>query len=160
MTFSTTAAHHLCAATLRGQPRSRYQIDCAGSRLHVHARNTATVLRVDGEIDASNAHLLAREIRRFARLKAPLILDFSHLDFIGSAGLAALQRLNDEHRFAGLHTRVVGGPALHRLLQVLSDHGLPLMDSVADALLHIEGVIHARRRFVRGLARQEEPQRT
>ncbi|WP_156688610.1 STAS domain-containing protein [Mycobacterium sp. Marseille-P9652] len=155
-----TAPPELCTAALRGQPRSRYQIDCAGSRLHVHARTVATVLRVDGEIDASNAHLLTREIRRFARLKAPLILDLTHLDFMSSAGLAALQQLHDEHRLNGVHCRVVGGPALRRLVQVLPDHGLPLVDSVPEALRHIEGVVRARRRFVRGLARQEEPQRT
>ncbi len=154
-----TASPDLCTTGLRGQPRSRYHIDCAGARLHVHARSVATVLRVDGGIDASNADLVAQAIRRFSRLKAPLILDISHLDFLGSAGLRALLILDDEHQLAGLHCSVVGGAALRLLTQVVPDHGLPVVDSVPDALRRVEGAIRARRGFVSGLARQEEPQR-
>ncbi|MEE6176205.1 STAS domain-containing protein [Mycobacterium sp. 050134] len=155
-----TASLELCSATLRGQPRSRYQIDCTGARLCVHARSLATVLRVHGEVDALNADLVAQTIRRFSRLKAPLILDLTHLDFIGSAGLSALQTLNDEHRAAGLHCSVVGGSALRRLTQVIPDHGLPLVDSLSQGLAHIDAAVRARRRLVSGRARQEEPQRT
>lgn len=154
-----TASLAAPAADLRGQPRSRYQIDCAGAQLHVHARSLATVLRIDGEIDAMNADVVAQAIRRFWRLKAPLIVDLSHLDFIGSAGLSALQILNDEHRRAGLHCSVVGGAALRRLTQVLPDHGLPVLHSVPQALRHSERNIRSRRRPVSGPARQEEPQR-
>ena len=48
------------------------------------------VLRVDGEIDGSNANLVGQAILRFSRLKTPLILDLSHLDFLGIAGLRTL----------------------------------------------------------------------
>src|SRR5882757_3174550 len=54
--------------------RCRYVTDCAGARLYVYARSLATVLRVDGEVDASNAERVTQEIRRFARLQSPLIL--------------------------------------------------------------------------------------
>jgi anti-anti-sigma factor len=155
-----TAALDLCSDDLREQPRNRYQIDCADARLHVHARSVATVLRVDGEIDASNAHLVAHEIARFSRLKTPLILDLGQLDFLGSAGFSVLQILVDDHRLAGLHCSVVGGPALHRLTAVVRNHGLPVVDSVTEALRQAEVSIRARRRFVPGPARQEEPQRT
>ncbi|BBX65861.1 hypothetical protein MSAS_50350 [Mycobacterium saskatchewanense] len=127
--------------------------------MHVHARNVATVLRIEGEIDALNADLVAEAIRRFSRLKAPLILDLTHLDFIGTAGLSALQMLDDEHRSAGLHCSVVGGSALRRLTQAMPDHGLLLVDSVSQALAHIDAAVRARRRLVSGGPRQEEPQR-
>jgi anti-anti-sigma factor len=142
-----------------GQPRSRYVIDCAGAQVHVHARNVATVLRIEGEIDASNTDLVAQAIRRFARLKAPLVLDVSHLDFLGSAGLRVLLLLNEEHRQARLHCSVVSGAALRRLTGVTTDHGLPVVDSVPEALQNTHDFIHARRQPLSRLARQREPQR-
>jgi anti-anti-sigma factor len=142
-----------------GQPRSRYQIDCAGAQLHVHARRLATVLRISGEIDAANAVLVAQAIRRFSRLKAPVILDLGSLDFLGGAGLEALLAFNGEHRQSRIYCGVVDGSALRRITQVVPDHGLPIVDSVTDALGYIENVIRAHRRFVYGPARQQEPQR-
>jgi anti-anti-sigma factor len=114
-------------------PPYAYAIDCAGAQLLVYPRIPATVVRIGGEIDASNAEVIGRALRRFA-LKAPLIVDASHLDYVGSAGLQVLLILTDERRHARLHCSVVGGPALHRLTRVVIDHGLPLADSVTDAL--------------------------
>lgn len=135
------------------EPRSRYVIDCAGAQVNVHARSLATVLRIEGEIDACNADLVAQVIRRFARLKAPLVLDVSHLDFLGSAGLRALLLANEEHRRAKLHCNVVSGAALRRLTRVVTDHGLPLVDSMPEAMQNTHEFIHARRRL-RMLTRQ------
>jgi anti-anti-sigma factor len=142
-----------------GEPRSRYVIDCAGARVHVHARRLATVLRIEGEIDASNADLVVPVIRRFARLRAPLVLDVSQLDFLGIAGLRALLLLNEEHRQARVHCNVVSGAALQRLTGVGADHGLPVVDSVPAALQKSHDFIHARRQLPSRLARQREPQR-
>ncbi len=153
-----TLSPDLCTTGLRGQPRSRYDIDCAGARLHIHARSVATTIRVDGAIDASNADLVAEAIRRLARLKAPLILDLSRLDFMSSAGLRALLALHEEHQLSGLHCSVVDGAALRPLTRIFPDHGLPVVDSVPAALRRAETAIRERRRFVPGRARQEEPQ--
>lgn len=142
-----------------GQPRNRYVIDCAGAQMHVHARSLATILRIDGEVDASNAELVAQVVRRFARLRAPLVLDVSQLNFLSSAGLRVLVLLDEEHREAQLHNNVVSGAALRRLTRVVTDHGLPVVDSVPEALQNTHDFIHARRRLLTGLARQGEPQR-
>jgi anti-anti-sigma factor len=142
-----------------GEPRSRYVVDCAGAQVHVHARRLATILRIDGEIDAHNADLVAQVVRRFARLKAPLILDLSGLDFVGSAGLRVLLTLNEEHRQAQLHCNVVSGSALRRLTRVVNDHGLPVVNSIPEALQNTHEFVHARRRRLTGLPRQPEPQR-
>ncbi len=152
-----TASPDTCSASLPGQPRNRYEIDCAGAQLHVHARSVATVLRVDGEVDASNADLVATTIRRFALLRAPLILDLTHLEFLSSAGLRMLLVLNEEQRSAGLHCTVVDGAPLRRLTRIIREHDLPVVDSLADALQRVADVPRARGAF--GPARQEEPQR-
>jgi anti-anti-sigma factor len=165
-TASTTRDGHdhmpalpdLHIADIAEEPRCRYLIDCAGAQLHVHTRRPATVLRVDGEMDASNAELVAQAIRRFSQLRAPLILDLSHLDFLGIAGLRALIALNREHRQAKLAYSVVSGPTLHRLTRVVSDHGLPIIDSVPEALQLVEDAINGRRQLLSGQGRQQQPQ--
>ena len=141
-----------------GHPRSRYVIDCAGAQLYVHARSVSTVLRFDGEIDMANAGLVAEAIRGFARLRAPLILDLSHLSFLGIAGFRVLIALNDEHQQTRLHCGIVNGDSLRRLTRVLPDHGLPIVESVSEALRLIEEAIRARREFPSGMGRQREPQ--
>lgn len=133
-------------------------IDCAGARVCVHARSLATVLRVDGEIDAANAGRLAQAIRRYSRLKAPLILDLSHLDFLGIAGFRVLLALNEEHQNDELLCHVVMGAAVRRLTHILADRDLPIVDSVSEALQRVEEVIQTRRQFRYGMARQREPQ--
>jgi anti-anti-sigma factor len=134
-------------------------IDCVGAQLHVHARSVATILRLDGEIDASNAGLLGQAIRRYSQLKAPLILDLSQLGFLGMAGFRMLLVLNREHQRAGLQWSVVDGARLHRLTGVVTNHGLPLVDSVPEGLQLVSDLIRARRQCLSGLAHQQEPQR-
>ncbi|OBJ49677.1 sulfate transporter [Mycobacterium sp. 1423905.2] len=133
-------------------------VDCAGARLHVYARSIATVLRVDGEIDASNADSLANEIRRFARMKSPLILDLSNVEFLGIDGFRALLRLNHEHEQARLHFTVVTGRALRPLLRLVTNHGLNVVDSVPEALQMVNDVLGARRNLLAGLARLRQPE--
>ncbi|MDD4866755.1 MAG: STAS domain-containing protein [Mycobacterium sp.] len=116
------------------------------------------MLRLDGQIDASNADVVAEAIRRFSKLMAPLIIDTSRLEFLGLAGLRALLTLNNEHQRARLHCSVVGGAALHRLTRVVTGHGLPVVDSVPEALQIVEDVVRARRGAPSGPAQQQEPQ--
>jgi anti-anti-sigma factor len=142
-----------------GHPRSRYVVDCGGARLYVHARSASTVLRVDGEIDMANAGLVAQAIRGFARLKAPLILDLSQLDFLGIAGFRLLIVLNHEHQQARLPCGIVNGDSLRRVTRVLPDHGLPIVESETEALWLIDEATRTRRDFPTGMARQREPQR-
>jgi anti-anti-sigma factor len=138
----------------------RYEADCDGARICVYVRGLATVLRIEGDIDAANAERVAAEIRRFSRLQTPLILDLSHLDFLGLDGFRLLLRLNQENHQARLHCSLVPGPAMRLLTHIVKDHGLPLAGSVPEALQLIEDAIGARREFLPGLARTRESQRT
>jgi anti-anti-sigma factor len=137
------------------QPRCSYLIDCAGAQLEVRARSLATVLRISGEIDASNADRVAEAVQRFSQLTSPLILDLSHLDFLGVAGFRALITLNREHQQAQLHSSVVKGAAMRPLTRVFPDHDLPIVDSVPEALQVIEKGILTRRQFLSGLSRSD-----
>ncbi len=127
--------------------------DFNGARLYVFARSLGTVLRVDGEIDASNADDVAHAIRQFARLKTPLILDLSHLEFLSTDGFRALLVLNHENHRSRVHCSVVAGAALRRLLRIVNQHGLPVVGSVAEALQLIEDIVRARRHVLSGALR-------
>ncbi len=134
------------------RPRYRYVVNCDGAQLFAYARSLATVVRIDGCIDASNAEQVAAEIRRFTKARTPLIIDLSHLDFLGIEGFRQVLALTYQHRAAGLYCNVVRGVALRPLLRVLKDHGLPLVRSVPEALQLIEDAL-ASRRQVPSLAR-------
>lgn len=127
------------------RPRYRYVMNCDGAQMFVYARSLATVVRMDGGIDASNAGQIAAEIRRFTRARLPLIIDLSHLDFLGIEGFQQLLALNHQHQAAGLYCRVVSGVALQPLVRVVKDHGLPLVTSVAEALQMIDDALASRR---------------
>lgn len=133
--------------------------DFAGAHLYVYARNFGTVLRIDGDIDASNANDVTQAIRRFARLKTPLILDLTELDFLSIEGFRALLVLNHEHQQARVHCSVVTGTAMRPLLRIVNDHGLPVVGSVAEALQLIEDIVRARRRLLSDMLRHRRPER-
>lgn len=135
----------------------RYTAHFDRAHLFVYARNLGTVLRVDGEIDASNAKDLTQEIRNFARLKTPLVLDLSHLRFVSVEGFRSLLFLNDELRKARVYCGVVGGAAVRPLLRIVHDNGLPIAGSVPEAFQNVEDILRARRQFMSELARPRPP---
>lgn len=116
-------------------------------------------MRIDGEIDASNAEDVAQAIRRFARLKTPLILDLSQLGFLSTEGFRMLLMLNNEHRSARVHCSVVTGHATRTLLRIVNGHGLCVAESVPEALQLIEDIIRARRQSLLNTVRSRRPER-
>ncbi|MDT5138178.1 MAG: hypothetical protein QOD58_2440 [Mycobacterium sp.] len=134
-------------------PRYRYVIDCDGAQLFIYARGLATVLRVDGEIDGFNAARIATEIRRFSEVATPLILDLSRLDFLGIDGFQELLAVSYDHHTAGLHCSIVKGLAMRPLLRIVSDHSLPLVKSVPEALQLIDDAFSGSRQSLQRLVR-------
>jgi anti-anti-sigma regulatory factor len=70
--------------------RCRYTAHFDRAHLFAYARSLGAVLRVDGDIDASNAKELTPAIRNFARLTTPLVLDLSRLRLISVEGFRVL----------------------------------------------------------------------
>ena len=133
--------------------RCRYTAHFDRAHLFVYARSLGTVLRVDGEIDASNAKDLTQAIEDFARLKTPLVVDLSRLGFISVEGFRALLFLNDELRKARVYCSVVGGAAVRPLLRIVHHNGLPIAGSVPEAFQNLEDDLRARRQFLTELVR-------
>jgi anti-anti-sigma regulatory factor len=112
----------------------RCVVDCAGAQLAVDDCGPGILLRVDGEIDAANARLVGQAIGHFSRLKVPMILDVSHVEFLGVSGFRALLVVGRQRQpFC-----VVAGTALRRLMRIVTDTGLPVVDSIPEAVQHIE----------------------
>ena len=146
-----TVSYSIRAADSPQRSRCRYLADLAGAQLYVYARSLGTVLRFEGEIDASNAQDVASAIRRFGRLQTPLILDLSQLKFLSIEGFRAVLVVNHEHQNARIHCSVVTGDAMRPLLRIVNHHGLPVVGSVPEALQLVEDIVRARRQFLSDL---------
>ena len=105
-----------------------------GVRLRSYTRRRATVIEVDGEIDASNAQYVTDYFAEFIYVGHPLVLDLSGVDFLGTAGFKAILQFADECRRAERHWALVSSPAVKILLRVESNHRLPTAGSVETAL--------------------------
>lgn len=151
------ALHSAHSADHHDPAHCRHMAQFARAHVYVYARCLATVVRVDGEVDAANAHDLTDAIRGFARLKTPVVLDVSRLRFVSVEGFRALLVLNDEFRKARVHCSVVTGTAMRPLLRIVHDNGLATTDSVPEAFQTIEDILRARLRFMSDLPRPRQP---
>ena len=154
-----TTFYSVASADQRQPARCRYMADFAGAQLYVCARSLGTLLRVEGEIDASNAEDVTQGIRRFARLKTPLVLDLCDLSFLSVEGFRAVLVLNRELQHSRVHCSVVAGEAMRPLLRIVTDNGLPVVGSVPEALQVIEDIVAARRQFLSDLLRNRQRDR-
>ena len=93
----------------------------------------STVVRLIGEIDASNAALIDGELHAIAKAaRSVLVVDLNALDYIDSAGIAALERTTQD-----LHFRIAisRDATVYQTLHVVGfNEGHELYQSVADAL--------------------------
>ncbi|HET9875599.1 MAG TPA: STAS domain-containing protein [Mycobacterium sp.] len=112
--------------------------DCHTAHLTARWGRSGAVITVTGELDAANADELAEYVRRCAAHCEWLVLDFSELEFMGTAGFAALHRVNTQCEFHYVHWALVPGAATLRLLRVCDpDAALPSTESVGVALAKV-----------------------
>ena len=134
----TSTAHHVLTHTgtapvARGGPN-------LGVRLCSYPRPSATVIEVDGEIDAHNAQHVTDYFADFIYVGHPLVLDLSGVDFLGTAGFRAILQFAQECRLTGRHWALVGSDAVKILLRVAPNHHLPTAGSVDTALQRFAAV--------------------
>ena len=97
------------------------------------------VVTVRGEIDASNGTPLAGYVERHAGLAPSLVVVLGAVGFFGTAGLAALRRIDLCRDRIGW--MLVAGPAVRRVLRICRADDLPLAESVAAAMRTLECVV-------------------
>jgi anti-anti-sigma factor len=93
-------------------------VDCNGAQLRAHRRDQVTVVRVTGEIDATNLDRFHDYISRFIREAPGLIVDLSEVEFLCARGIAVLITLDEQCRAVGTHWAIVGGRFIRRLLHI------------------------------------------
>lgn len=101
------------------------------------------VISVHGELDAANADEFADQLRHCAAGCDWLIVDLSDLQFIGTAGFSALQRINVGCAQTDVSWAMVPGVATRRLLRVCDPHAtLPTAESIGVALTAVQDRRH------------------
>jgi anti-sigma B factor antagonist len=104
---------------------------------HVKRDTDAVVLHIAGEIDLASEDDFAEALARALETPAPVILvDLTHVTFLGSAALHVLLQANEEARRQKRALRVAhGGSFAHRVLTVAGlDQVLAVFDSAQSAL--------------------------
>ena len=96
-----------------------------------HCRDQATVVKVTGDIDATNIDRFYDYTHRFVRETPGLVLDLSGVDFLCARGISVLNTLDKECRTAGTYWVIVGSPFVERLLHI-GDYGDALPTATSE----------------------------
>lgn len=96
---------------------------------------TTVLITAFGEVDAASAGTLLKNIERYLRGYHQMVLDLSRLEFFGSAGFSALQRVHARCARAAVEWILVPGPEVQRLLLVCDPEGvLPTAPNIVSAV--------------------------
>lgn len=88
------------------------------------------VVTIAGELDASNAHELARYVERHSAATNRLYLDMREVTFCSTAGLAVLRRVEHQYAQCGGRWWLLASPAVRKLLRVCGAEDLPQLETL------------------------------
>lgn len=111
------------------------------ARLDTHwTKSSVAIVSAHGDIDMTNARTLTEySLTNLVRCRG-LILDLTHLEFCGAAGISALDRISVSCAHAGIAWALVPGDAVSLLLRICDPGGLlPAVDTVSAALASLKG---------------------
>jgi anti-anti-sigma factor len=110
-------------------------VHCNGALMRAHCRDQATIVKVTGEIDATNVDRFSDYARRFVKEARGLILDLSGVDFLCARGISVLLAIDNDCRTAGIRWAVVASPTVDRLLHIGDpSDALPTVSTERQAL--------------------------
>jgi anti-anti-sigma factor len=113
--------------------------EIGAARFTVTWGRSGGVITVRGELDAANADQFAGCMEQCAVCCDWLVLDLSELDFMGTAGLRALTRIDSGCGELEVRWALVPGGAVFRLLRICDpDPCLPVSESVTAALATVQ----------------------
>lgn len=93
-------------------------VHCNGALMRAHCQDQATIVKVTGEIDATNIDRFSDYTHRFIKGSTDLILDLSGVDFLCARGISVLVALDNDCRITGTRWAIVAGPTIKRLLHI------------------------------------------
>jgi anti-anti-sigma factor len=97
----------------------------------------ATIVHVTGEIDLSTSEAFADAISQAlaAGTTSMVVVDLQHVTFMGSIGLSALIRADEEASQTGRVLRIASGSVAHRAIEISGlDPVLAVFTTVDDAI--------------------------
>lgn len=101
---------------------------------HASAAATVTpnsiVVTIVGELDASNAHDLARYVERHSAATDTLFIDLREVTFFSTAGLAVLRRVEHQYGQCGSRWRLLASPAVRKVLRLCGAQNLPQLETL------------------------------
>jgi anti-anti-sigma factor len=123
--------------------------DCGGAQIRAHCRHLATVVTIQGEIDAVNVDRVSKYIRQCTLVKNSLVLDLSGVNSFAPVGISLLYMLDDDCRAAGVEWILVASPAVIEVLRAYDNEAVfPTTRSVHEALHNLADVIVRRRQLL------------
>ncbi|HEX2213543.1 MAG TPA: STAS domain-containing protein [Mycobacterium sp.] len=121
--------------------------DCAGAQIHAVCRQLATVVTVEGIVDATNIERVTALARRFVLAEKPYVLDLSGVTSPSSQCVSLLYDIDESCYHADVAWSVVASEPVLRVLRA-SGVSFPVTESVPDALHHFADSIDQRRRLL------------
>jgi anti-anti-sigma factor len=131
---------------------SRYEnptLDCGGAQMRAHCRHLATVVTIQGEIDAHNVDRVGARLRHLILAKNPLVVDLSGVNSFAATGISLLHRLDEDCCAAGVQWTLVASRPVIEVLRDFDERAVfPFARSVHEALGNLADVIVTRRQLL------------
>jgi hypothetical protein len=121
--------------------------DCDGAQIHALCRQLATVVKIDGVIDETNIERVTAFARRFVLAEKSYVLDLSGVISWAAQSISLLDAVDENCFNLGVEWSLVASEPVLRALRACGA-GVPVSDSVADALHHFADGIDERRRLL------------
>jgi anti-anti-sigma factor len=104
-----------------------------------HHLNNAVLITAEGEIDAANGPAFAACVAAQMVDTDRLVVDLSHIDFLGIQGFSALNTINVRVAATGARWVMCTNPAVARVLRICDPAGaLPIARTVDAALVVLQ----------------------
>jgi len=126
---------------------------CGRAQIRSHFRHLATVITVDGEIDADNADPIISYIRRMILAGDPVVLDLTGVKSCEPQCISLSERVAEDCRRAAVEWTLVASPAVIRSLAG-ADEAFPVATTVRAALHRFAAGIDSRRQMLLPLVRK------
>lgn len=121
---------------------------CGNAQIRAYARQLATMVTIQGEIDADNVERVTEYIRRFTLGEKPVVVDMSGVTHFATAVVDLLRAFDADCDSAGVEWTLVASPVVIELLCGPEASEFPITGSVHEALRNLAEAIASRRQQV------------
>lgn len=126
--------------------------------MRAHLRHLATVLTINGDIDATNTDRVSAYATRLVPVGNALVLDLSGVGFFAARSISVLVAVSDACDDAEVPWALVTSHAVDRVLRISEDDEiLPVASSVPDAMQYFDDLASVRRQVPLSARRASTP---